>query len=591
LLEENCATRNTDFDKYEQAYLLKLAPDISSKLERANASAVVAPDARNVILGCLRLMVSTDPVWKVKIPNTQPVNGDAEKIENSLRRWWTQSGRIARKPVHYDIVLSSLLYGTAHTQVSDVAEMAKLAPQNMSKRIMRRANIAPYLIESLNPKTGFPSFDQFGLNKYYKKITTTNGYITSTFANAPASLQTASSTGEAILNMWYDLENYFVWTGDTILASSKHGMSEIPIMVTQVDGSSLFSNQEDQHQPILYTMIKSGLYDQQNMGMSVMFAMTWALGLNPMFQHKAPSDKPEKPVDVSFDTLGGTIELEGDETYTAFDVKNAVTPAVKEAYGLAQDKGRESSISPQAFGTPMDRQSTFSENSLMGQAGRLPLIGPAKMGGSHIAGIAELAILMLKEKGNEGFSKNGIELVPSEIPDIIDIDVELEVKLPQDRLQLANIASILKRDGLVDDEWIQNNILGVSNTKETRAKIWKQEASKQMFGVWLQSKIEEKQQADRMAREAIQNRNAPPVDPNAPPEGQGAGAPQPNMVPPTDALGAMADASRGVTPNAEFVAPGLGPTPSPAGQVMQGGLPQAQRGMVLPPQGPPLPGA
>jgi hypothetical protein len=366
-------------------------------------------------------------------------------------------------------------------------------------------------------------------------------------------------------------------------------MSEIPILVTQIDGSGLFQNEEDQHQPILYTMIKSGLYDQTNMGLSVMFAMTWALGLNPMFKHKAPTEEPDKPLDVNFDTLGGTVELTGDETYDAFNNKDVVTPAVREAYAMAQDKGRESSISPQAFGTPMDRQSTFSEGALMGQAGRLPLIGPAKMGGSHIAGIAELAILMLREKGNEGFKKNGIELVPSEIPDIIDIDVDLEVKLPQDRLQLANIASILKRDGLVDDEWIQNNILGVTNTKETRALIWKQEASKQLFGVWLQSKIEEKQQADRMAREAIQNRNAPPVQPGA--EGEGANAPQPNMVPPTDALSAMADSSRGVTPNAEFVAPGLGPSPSPAGNVMQGGLPQAQRGMVLPPQGPPLPGA
>ena len=62
-------------------------------------------------------------------------------------------------------------------------------------------------------------------------------------------------------------------------------------------------------------------------------------------------------------------------------------------------------------------------------------------------------MLMMMRQDNVKFPK-GIDLKITDVPKDLQITTELEVKLPQDKLQLANIAQILKQAGLVDDEWM-----------------------------------------------------------------------------------------------------------------------------------------
>lgn len=568
----------SDYQLYEDAYLLKLAPTISQELTRANIIPTVAPDARNVVLGAMRLMIGTDPIWKVSIPGDQEVEGDPEMIEKNLARWWEQSGRIARRPIHYDIILSALLYGTMVTGISSIPEMAKMAPSDYRPRIERRARIAPLLIESWNPKGCFFSFDQFGVNRFYREVTTTNGYIADTFEAGAEKFSQNRST-EAVLKLWYDLQNVCMWAGDTLLTIEKHKLTEIPVIVNYADGSGLFDKPEEKNQPLLYTLVKSGLYDQQMVGTAIVFAMAWALGKNPLFKHKAPSTDPSRKLDVNFDEIGGVVEMVEGEEFDPITNKNIIDPSVREAFQLAIEKGRESSIHPQAFGAP-GSGNTFSEMALMNQAGRLPLIGPSRMAGSHIATIADTALLMIRE--GKGFNKeDGISLTAKQIPEIIDIKANLEIKLAQDRLQLANIASLLKQQGLADDEWIQNEIIGITNTKETRAKIWGQEASKQLYAVWLQNQVTQMQQATQQAMMAGQGGIAP-----------GAGGP-PGMDPnagaivPPDQLPAMQDQGQGVQPRPDMIAPGQAPMTAPGAPTLQG-LPQQMSGLI-PGQGAGLP--
>ena len=584
VLESYYGARNSDFQKYDDAYLLKLEPSIKSELTRSKQQVAVSPDARNVVMGAMRLMIGSDPIWKVAIPD-QVDSGQADHIERALARMWSQSGRLNRsRPIHYDIILSALLYGTMHTSISSIQSMADMAPEKNRKRIQKYAEIAPFLYRSIQPRSSYPWFDDWGLSRYYRKVETTVGYIKDNFGLAPAQMANAQASSPATLELFYDLENFFIWSGESILWKEKHGLTEIPIEVTQTDGSALFDKPEDQHQPILYTMIKSGMFDQASLGMSIVFSTAWAMGLNAMFIHKAPTNNSNKTVDINFDEIGGIIELEGDEDFKTWQKGELIDPSIKQAYEMAMQKAQESSMSPQAFGITSGKQGTFSEMNMWNQAGRLPLIGPSQMSGSHIANLALKSLDMIRE--GSSFKKNGINLEKDAIPSEVDITAKLEVKLAQDRLQLANIASMLKREGLVDDEWIQNNILGITDTTATRERIWGQEASKQMFMEWLKQRLTQK-----FAPPPAPNADGtiPGANPITPPVGP-VMQPNENAVPQVPDQGAMAPPGPGQTaPNVPpavlqriMASRGGGPT-------LEGGLPDVMRG-PMPPGPAPLPG-
>ena len=53
-----------------------------------------------------------------------------------------------------------------------------------------------------------------------------------------------------------------------------------------------------------------------------------------------------------------------------------------------------------------------------------------------------------------------------DIPDDLDIQVTLDVILPQERLQLGMVAKTMVDSGFISTEYAQNNILGISNTNE-----------------------------------------------------------------------------------------------------------------------------
>ena len=64
-----------------------------------------------------------------------------------------------------------------------------------------------------------------------------------------------------------------------------------------------------------------------------------------------------------------------------------------------------------------------------------------------------------------------MDIDPKVLPDNLVIDVQLDAELPQDKLQQANIASMLKQQMLASDEWIRENILNVGQSKEMTKKI------------------------------------------------------------------------------------------------------------------------
>ena len=67
----------------------------------------VDPSPRNALLGAVRLMTATDPLFAVaRDQNEAGSEGVSENVEKVASAMWLQSGRVLGRPCHFDAVLS-----------------------------------------------------------------------------------------------------------------------------------------------------------------------------------------------------------------------------------------------------------------------------------------------------------------------------------------------------------------------------------------------------------------------------------------------------------------------------------------------------
>jgi hypothetical protein len=74
-------------------------------------------------------------------------------------------------------------------------------------------------------------------------------------------------------------------------------------------------------------------------------------------------------------------------------------------------------------------------------------------------------------------------VTPEEIPDDLEVESILEINLPQDKMQAANIAKALT-DGenpISSVEWVRENILQMGQSEQMDEQIWSEQAGKLRF--------------------------------------------------------------------------------------------------------------
>ena len=108
-LQAAAGDRDTQFTKYEDAYLLRWS---NAKLKKfgKGARATISPDMRNELLGAVRLLTATDPTFSLDKGGTEG-NPNVENLEAAMDRTWNQAGKILGLPIHHDLITMALLYG------------------------------------------------------------------------------------------------------------------------------------------------------------------------------------------------------------------------------------------------------------------------------------------------------------------------------------------------------------------------------------------------------------------------------------------------------------------------------------------------
>lgn len=568
-MQADNGARDELFRQVEDMYMLRWQG--RGKKYVGNKKLTVSPDARNAVLGAVRLMIMTDPIFSIDDPDNNMANV-ADRLEKSAGRIWDQSGRLSGEPIHYSLVLSAVLYSEFHagiTQTNDLVARAKLSLDKDGKqnkaaiaRAERIAESTPSVIEPYNPLTGYPEWDKFGLTSYYRITQTTVRDLINDYGDViPDELKRRGRYSQTNLYAFYDDRYTCIWTDSGPILLNEHGLAAIPVCAQLTEGSRIFAKPEDQRQPLLYTLLKSGLWDRQNAVMTSVFTAVIDMGLTPLYVHTAPPNKPDKKVQFDFDEAPGVVEMEAGEQFAPLQNKGLIDPAVTQAFQLAEQKAEESTLYKQALGGAVaGGGGNFSYANLLAQAGRLPLVGTQKRTGWGIGGIMETVYALLRGDAAK-YKGNGIDVKARDIPASLHINVKLDVRLPQDQLQLANIANLLSQGDkpLASQSWVRENILQIGQSSDEQRKIWNEQMSQMLFSLVGQQMVQQQQQ---------KSPTQPGISPDQLTGGAGGagiptGAPGPGMP---------AGPDTGMTAG-PMMAPGQG-------EMIEGGLPPQQAGMM-----------
>jgi len=192
------------------------------------------------------------------------------------------------------------------------------------------------------------------------------------------------------------------------------------------------------------------------------------------------------------------VHLVAGEQFAPLLNKGLIDPAVQQGLQIAIQKGQESTLYPQALGAPIEGDSTFSELALLSQSGRLPLISTQRRGGWGISQLMEMCLAMMKASGT-GVKAPYIDLNASDIPEYVQIETKLDVKLPQDKLQQANIAVMLTQgdNPVVSNEWSRKEILNIPQSGNMDRQIWTERAANMMYQTWVEQQLQQQQMAQQ----------------------------------------------------------------------------------------------
>jgi hypothetical protein len=528
-LQTKYAERNLLYEELEDIFFLNWEEESKIKRQAENIKVTLSPDPRNKVIGAMRLLTASDPVFSVPGELNDPeAQAESENLEKFAQKMWQAAGKVAGTPIHYDGAFSTMLYSEVHLAISSTRDLLN-AVSGKSKahktRAERVAKRTPYLFEAWSPKECFTEWDKMGLTVHFRRTVTTKHEVRDEFGEEATAHITGGGHEACVLAEWWDLINHVVWVEgfDPPVVDEEHGLSYIPIVVGIADGSrALFSKPEEQRQPFLYGVHKSGLWNRQNLSLTVMFNMLHGLGANAMFLYEAidPENEPER----DFDVPGGEIRIKAGEKYGPL-AKQLVDPNLWQAMEVVDMLTAESTIYEQTLGEPLGKNAPYSMVALLSQAGRLPLVSPQRILGWAIGSAVEIAMKWLKEDGKKASTRYGgdtLELDPSQIPDDFEIEATLDISLPQDDLQAANVANQLTEgdDPLVSHEWVLKNVLKVEQPSEMMYQIWKEKAANLRFMQYEAHQLQalKMKMADAMAPPLPPGQEVPPGA-APPPEG------------------------------------------------------------------------
>lgn len=515
------AERDALYIEIEDAYLLNEVgmPD------KDWVKVTMSPDARNKALGAVRLLTASDPKWTV--PRDKNKDDLEEKIASNLEKaaamMWNAAGRVGKTPIHYNAVLSGILYGQVDIAIISMNELIK-AESNPAKkkRLQKVARKTPLMFEVISPKVCYPVYDAFGLAAHVVlrelKVVDVKNRIGTV---AEEQLQGKKNTDVVDFYEYWDETWHAIWLGgyDEPLLLSEHKLPSIPVASAIVEGGDLFDD-DYKWQPFLYTTIRSKLHARSSLMLTVQFSNVFATGANPVMVYE--TNNIDKPLRIDYDTPGGVIKIERGEGLSPLK-RETIDNSIKEMYQISQQKTDESTMYSQTLGEPLGGNAPYSMVALLSQSGRLPLIPYQRMVSNVITDAMQLGIDILRSQGTRKFKVGneqvGYDLDLSVIPEDIELVANLDIEMPQDEFQQARIAMEVVKSGLLSIERSRERYLNVGQSDQETKQIYKEKYVDFLANLEFQKKAQEAQMQQQMEQQQMMQQQQGMGQPGMPPQG------------------------------------------------------------------------
>lgn len=550
-LKQTHADRDKLLDYMRDMYLLEW--DEQKKLEEtfAHMRPTLSPDARNKIRTAVRLMTATEPVVNVPKDLQREMGEDmGDRIEKIAKIILRQSDRIRGKPVAYDACLSGLLYDEIHISINDTSQLLEYSQgvgKALANRYKRINGLTPYLLDVHDPHGCYSDFDSMGLTAWARSVDMSRAQILSRYgADGEKAIGDMGKKYAAMqtLPVWtcYTLKEYACWVeGSTtpIHWVPEHNLPFIPIVVHTVEGSrALFKDIDEQREPFLMTLWKSGLWKRSNLYLSAM-ATSAASSLWPQLRFRSP-DRAAPDIDMS--VPWGVMHLYPNEELDTWN-RNLIDPGLQQMYAVTQQLSTDSTLYDQVAGAPLGPGATYSETALLNQAGRLPLVGIQRTGGWALGDALRQAFLMMRDSGGKYGARGASyqEINSADIPESLEIEVMLDVALPQDRMQMAQIVSQLR--GVMPTEWLLENVFQIRQPAQLVDDAMSEQAYQVLWQAYVQqqaAKVMQPPQPPQLGQPGMPGQAPPQI----PPEMMGGLPPEmgglPGGIPPEMLMGGQA---------------------------------------------------
>ena len=533
--------RDTMYRALENMFLLEGAELPTG----SDVKQTISPDARNALLGAVRLLTAADPKFRVPFEmNNDTAKQASSSMEVAAQVAWYECGRIRQKALTPEIALQALLYSEIHIAVNLTADILATAKGPLQKRAQMIASRTPLMFEPLSPAICYPVNGPYGLSSH---VTSQDLNVVDVKSRWGDKFKTDKSDFDTVTyREYWDYERHTAWvSGDkTPIIDEVNKLGFIPIGTQIVEGSDMYTQQAQQRrQPFLYTLWKSGLWNRQNLSLTVLYTLIFGIGANPMFIWKR-NDPTKASPQRNHDLAGGLLIIDQGEEYQSL-LKQTIDPSITQGLTIADDKATASTIYRQTLGEPLGANAPYSMVAMLNQAGRLPLVPYQRAMSVGIAEAMQDGFSMLRATGGgkafDFMSTTGktASLTSKDIPEKFVFTADVDIKLPQDQRENVMIAvqGTSGPEPLFSKRWAREQYLEIEQSDQMEVEIWQEKmATKklQLMALQMDLQIQAAQtQIQQQSQVQAQQANAAQMGQQLAPQGnpQGQQGLTPNGVP------------------------------------------------------------
>ena len=418
----------------------------------------IAPDGHNTVSGMKNLLTGIRP--EITVPlyvGSKSDEATASRIEKALNLIRRRFNTLRGTDVEGEAALSGSLFGLVVMKLAYVPDTVEALEQQAKKskradrdRLKQQIKFykdlgkrAPFMVDVLDPRTVHVQRGADGLRCVVEYRERMVGDMRAEWGEHLFPVR--QPTGQVKYYEYWDRYRYCKWVEDELLDLGEHDLPFIPYVIQDTNGTRIFGKTE--YFPVLYAVWKGDLWKALNLVLTMMRSNVFALG-NPTF---IATGKSAHDADIPFDMAGARIPLDSGDSITMLS-KDLNTKDMQSMYATLRQLVEESTLNKMVFGKSPEHILAYSTVNMLIQGAKSTL-NPLLIGiARSLEALFEMVLLWVafRKATVKLYGSNEMtELKASDInPDCIEVQVKLKPDIPQDRLQLLNMAKMAVDTGL-----------------------------------------------------------------------------------------------------------------------------------------------